>query len=82
MAQINFDGHPDLLWQVKDHEGNSAFAILSIGVGTSAFTVIAMNSANGTHYFWVDNGNDLAYNTGTEPTATNSTATNKVGAQS
>jgi hypothetical protein len=81
MAQVNFDGNSDLLWQVKDFAGNAVFAIFLIGAGTSAFTVFAINSANTTRYFWVDDADDLVYGT-TIPTATNSTAINKVGAQS
>lgn len=79
MAQMNLTKDNLVLFSLMDASGNVAFAIKSIGTDTTAFTVLCINSAGTTRYFWVDNANDLVYST-TEPTATNSTAA-KVGAQ-
>lgn len=80
MAQANLDNNGDVLYLLKDHENSLVFAILSVGVGTAAFTVVAINSANTTRYFWVDDAADLVYST-TLPTAVDSSAA-KIGDQS
>ena len=80
MAQKEPTGDNDILQTLRDSFNNVSWIVKTVGSGDSAFTVLCLNSANATHYFWIDDGNDLTWSA-TEPTAITG-GTTKVGAQS
>lgn len=81
MSQITLEGDRDILDAKKDIDGNVAFALKTIGSGTSAYTVLMLNQANTTYYIWVDTTGDLRIGTTAPTTSTTDSAGAVVGDQ-